>query len=100
MHKLNVIVLGSQSFISTINELSVYLKFNISSLSTNDIKNIKEQNGLILCDDEFTDNKTNLNLLKDTECVKILANHKKIKINTFSITPLNFQQPFRISMLL
>ena len=79
MHKLNVIVLGSQSFISTINELSVYLKFNISSLSTNDIKNIKEQNGLILCDDEFTDNKTNLNLLKDTECVKILANPKKNK---------------------
>ena len=79
MHKLNVIVLGSQSFISTINELSVYLKFNISSLSTNDIKNIKEQNGLILCDDEFTDNKTNLNLLKDTECVKILANYKNNK---------------------
>ena len=79
MHKLNVIVLGSQSFISTINELSVYLKFNISSLSTNDIKNIKEQNGLILCDDEFTDNKTNLDLLKDTECVKILANHKNNK---------------------
>ncbi len=79
MHKLNVIVLGSQSFISTINELSVYLKFNISSLNTNDIKNIKEQNGLILCDDEFTDNKTNLNLLKDTECVKILANYKNNK---------------------
>ena len=79
MHKLNVIVLGSQSFISTINELSVYLKFNISSLSTNDIKNIKEQNGLILCDDEFTDNKSNLNLLKDTECVKILANYKNNK---------------------
>ena len=79
MHKLNVIVLGSQSFISTINELSVYLKFNISSLSTNDIKNIKEHNELILCDDEFTENKTNLNLLKETECVKILANYKNNK---------------------
>ena len=79
MHKLNVIVLGSQGFISTINELSVYLKFNISSLSTNDIKKIKEHNELILCDDEFTENKTNLNLLKDTECVKILANYKNNK---------------------
>ena len=79
MHKLNVLVLGSQSFISTINELSVYLKFNISSLSTNDIKNIKEHNELILCDDEFTENKTNLNLLKETECVKILANYKNNK---------------------
>ena len=31
MHKLNVYVLGSTSFVSTINELKQYLKFNLLS---------------------------------------------------------------------
>ena len=37
MHKLNVVILGSSSFISTLNELKSFLKFNpiTSSLNSN-----------------------------------------------------------------
>ena len=40
MHKLNVLILGPSSFISTLNELKMFLKFNSSSSDLNSSFNI------------------------------------------------------------
>ena len=50
MHKSDVIVLGSKTFISTLNELSPYLKFKISFINVNNLKKSININNLLLCD--------------------------------------------------
>ena len=40
MHKLNVRILGPSSFISTLNELKIFLKFNSVSDSSNVNQNV------------------------------------------------------------
>ena len=81
MHKSDVIVLGSKTFISTLNELSPYLKFKISFISANNLKKSININNLLLCDNEFLDNKNNIDLIKNFKCIKILASEKKSKNN-------------------
>ena len=76
MHKLDVIVLGSKSLISTLNELSPYLKFKISTINQNNLKKSLRNNTLLLCDNDFIDDKTNFDLIKNFECIKILASRK------------------------
>ena len=73
MHKSDVIVLGSKTFISTLNELLPYLKFKISPVNVNNLKKSISINKLLLCDNEFLDNKNNIDLIKNSECIKILA---------------------------
>ena len=51
MHKFNVLILGSTSFISTLNELKMFLKFNPASDTKNDNYDI------ILFHAEFYQNK-------------------------------------------
>ena len=81
MHKSDVIVLGSKTFISTLNELSPYLKFKISLINVNNLKKSISINKLLLCDNEFLDNKNNIDLIKNSECIKILASEKNNKNN-------------------
>ncbi len=81
MHKSDVIVLGSKTFISTLNELSPYLKFKISLINVNNLKKSIIINKLLLCDNEFLDNKNNIDLIKNSECIKILASEKNNKNN-------------------
>ncbi len=81
MHKSDVIVLGSKTFISTLNELSPYLKFKISLINVNNLKKSISINKLILCDNEFLDNKNNIDLIKNSACIKILASEKNNKNN-------------------
>ena len=76
MHKLDVIVLGSKSFISTLNELSPYLKFKISIISENNLKKSLKNNTLLLCDNNFINDKINFDIIKNSECIKILATSK------------------------
>ena len=79
MHKLDVIVLGSKSFISTLNELSPYLKFKISIINENNLKESLRNTTLLLCDNDFIDDKTNFDLIKKSKCIKILASRKNNK---------------------
>ena len=79
MHNSDVIVLGSKTFISTLNELSPYLKFKISFINLNNLKKSININNLLLCDNEFLDNKNNIDLIKNSKCIKILASEKKQK---------------------
>ena len=81
MHNSDVIVLGSKTFISTLNELSPYLKFKISFINVNNLKKSISINKLLLCDNEFLDNKNNIDLIKNSECIKILASEKNNKNN-------------------
>ena len=81
MHKSDVIVLGSKTFISTLNELSPYLKFKISFINENSIKKPININNLLLCDNKFLDNKNNIDLIKNSKCIKILASEKSNKNN-------------------
>ena len=81
MHKSDVIVLGSKTFISTLNELSPYLKFKISFINVNNLKKSININNLLLCDNEFLDNKNNVDLIKNSKCIKILASEKNSKNN-------------------
>tara|TARA_Y100001958_G_C21176295_1_gene507040 strand:+ start:415 stop:1041 length:627 start_codon:yes stop_codon:yes gene_type:complete len=85
MHKLNVVVVGPNSFISTLNELKHYLKFNISDLNNNLSKIIFNDDKLLLCHQEFLDDKKNLDLIREITCTKILAiENIKIKSNLFN----------------
>ena len=79
MHKSDVIVLGSKTFISTLNELSPYLKFKISLINANNLNKSISVNKLLLCDHEFLDNKNNIELIKNSKCIKILASEKNSK---------------------
>ena len=85
MHKLNVIVVGPFSFVSTLNELKHYLKFNISVSNNNLSKITFGDDKLLLCHQEFLDDKKNLELIKEITCTKILAiENLKKKSNLFN----------------
>ena len=85
MHKLNVVVVGPNSFISTLNELKHYLKFNISVSNNNLSKIVFNDDKLLLCHHEFIEDRKNLDLIREINCTKILAieNIKK-KSNLFN----------------
>ena len=57
MHKLNVTVVGPLSFVSTLNELKHYLKFNISVSNNNLSKIVFDDDTLLLCHQDFLDDK-------------------------------------------
>jgi hypothetical protein len=70
MHQLNVLVLGPNSFISTLKELKLYLKFNFSSNINSLDKDSILKYDVLLFHKESLDN----NVLKNnTSLIKILA---------------------------
>jgi len=83
MHKLNVYVLGSTSFVSTINELKQYLKFNLLSTEGDTSKNSLKDCDVLIFNDEGDESELD-NILANNSCVKILATSKN------QISRLNF----------
>ena len=83
MHKLTVLVLGSNSLYATLNELKSFLKFKI--INTNiDLSKIDEKK-IILCHSTYLNDKNNFNNLKKIKCIKILVSEKDDKnINFFN----------------
>jgi DNA-binding response OmpR family regulator len=77
MHKLNVLVLGSASFISTLVELKPYLKFNLHEGFTSKNKD-KTNFDIVICHEEkeFDAKQDNLN---NKSILKILASKNKHK---------------------
>ena len=74
MHKLTVLVLGSNSLYITLNELKSFLKFNIIN---EDIDPSKiEEKKIILCHSNYLEDNNNLNYLKKSKCIKILVTEK------------------------
>ena len=83
MHKLNIVVFGPHSFILTLNELKPYLKFNLSH-SDKVLSNLKPNDpNVLICHQEYINDKKNLDMLNGSQCIKILAtntNEKKSNI--------------------
>ena len=78
MHKINILILGPDSFISTLNELKPFLKFNLITNYKN-FNNFAEKdfNGVICHEHEHDKLKKIINI---KNCLKVLACSKKSKI--------------------
>ena len=71
MHKLNVKVLGSSSFVSTLNELKMFLKFNPLT------DNINADYKIILFHIDALRDSKQKNLIYSNTSIKICAGHKR-----------------------
>ena len=77
MHKLNVIILGPSSFISTLDELKPYLKFNPLS------DNINEKHDAIIIHHEALKNNTKKNFIEKSNAIKIYASKRRGVLNKY-----------------
>lgn len=82
MHKLNIFIFGSDSFISTFNELEPYFNFNISTnqkkLNTTFKSNL---HGIIFHQDISHDDRLK-DIFKKYKCLKILATNNDYKLSS------------------
>ena len=73
MHQLNVLILGPNSFISTLNELKPFLKFNsLTDISDNN-------HDIILFHSDILDNIKKKNYIINSKSLKVCAFKKKLK---------------------
>ena len=77
MHKLNVIILGPSSFVSTVDELKPFLKFN----PLLDI--IDNKHDIILIHNEALQDKEKKNFIENSRSIKIFASKKKDLSNDY-----------------
>ena len=81
MHKLNILIFGPDSFISTFNELKPYFKFNISSNQKKLPPSFKSNlHGIIYHQDTSHDHQLK-DILKNYKCFKILAKNSDLKLS-------------------
>ena len=81
MHKLNIFIFGPDSFISTLNELEPYFKFNISSDQKKLTSSFKGNlHGIIYHQDTSHDDRLK-DILKKNKCLKILAINRDPKLS-------------------
>ena len=79
MHKFTVLILGSSSFISTLNELKIFLKFNPISEAQNDNYDI------ILFHTECYQNKKQKDFIANHNSIKICVGKKKDSQDNFDV---------------
>ena len=77
MHKLNVLIFGPSSFISTLDELKSFLKFN--PLTNNSTK----KHDVILIHHEALKDKNNKNFIAKSKTIKIYASNKRKSSNDY-----------------
>ena len=81
MHKLNIFIFGPDSFISTLNELEPYFKFNMSSDQKKLTSSFKGNlHGIIYHQDTSHDDRLK-DILKKNKCLKILAINRDLKLS-------------------
>ena len=84
MHQLNVLVLGPDSFISTLNELKPYLKFNFSS-DISDLNKISvTKYDVLFFHKKILENKKNSEIINNIVLTKILATESTDEGNFYS----------------
>ena len=84
MHQLNVLVLGPDSFISTLNELKSYLKFNIVK-DTNILNNNSfTQYDVLFFHKKVLENKKDVENINNIDSIKILVTDNSNKINIYN----------------
>ena len=84
MHKLNVLILGSDIFKNTLNELKPYLKFNILEIKNDLNKDTINKDQLVLCHNDYLRDKNNYDIVKKYKCIKILATTNKSENELFN----------------
>ena len=76
MHKLNILILGPESFFTTLSELKNFLKFNLIYNKSNLSEIKKNLHGFICYEESFKNEKIE-NIFNSIDCFKILATRKK-----------------------
>ena len=79
MHKLNALVFGPHSFLLTLNELATYLKFNLSQSDKALSQYTLNDSSVLICHQDYINDRKNLEILNVSKCVKILATNKNRK---------------------
>ena len=77
MHKLNVLIFGPSSFISTLDELKPFLKFNPL------FDNINNKHEVILIHNEELKDKNKKNFIQKSSAIKIYASNKKYLLSSY-----------------
>ena len=77
MHKLNVLIFGPSSFISTLNELKPFLKFNPLT------GNLNKEHNVILIHHEALQDENNKNFIEKSNSIKIYASKNKDLFNYY-----------------
>ena len=77
MHKLNVLIFGPTSFISTLDELKPFLKFNPL------FDNINNKHEVILIHNEELKDKNKKNFIQKSSAIKIYASNKKYLLSSY-----------------
>ena len=77
MHKLNVIILGPSSFISTLDELKPFLKFNSQS------GNINDKHDVIIIHHEAIKDNAKKNFIDKSNAIKIYASKRRDVLNNY-----------------
>ena len=80
MHELNVLILGPSSFISTLDELKSFLKFNPLTVD------LSKQYDVILFHNEALKDKKQKETIVNSEAIKICATEKRSILNNFDAT--------------
>jgi hypothetical protein len=80
MHKLNVLIVGPSSFLSTLNELKIFLKFNPL------INNLNSTPQVIFFHTDAIIDKKQKDYISSINCIKICAGKKKDLIDNFDAT--------------
>lgn len=81
MHKINVVAFGSKNFNISLEELKDHLNFELTTIDQNVESKSFENYDILFCHEEFFKISSSLNLLKNSNKIKILA---------FSSSDLNF----------
>ena len=81
MHKLNILIYGTESFKTTFNELKPYLKFYLTSNKKKLSDTPSDYDGIICFDDNL--NKNEKDEIRTKNCFKVLATLEPINKNKF-----------------
>ena len=79
MQKLNILVLGPKSFLSTLTELETYLKFNLNINDKKISDEILNKYEVIIVHQEYLNNLKDDQLKNKRQCIKIIATGKNNK---------------------
>ena len=77
MHKLNVLIFGPPSFVSTLDELKPFLKFNLLFNDSN------SEHDIILIHNEVLKDNTKKNFIEKSNAIKIYASKRRDTLNNY-----------------